>query len=88
MQTLIANNKNTYTDSDLNFCQINNDFLNFVSSFGNFGYTYTSDSIKSGYSSLNDKELTSFCMEISEKSLKDAWDNEDDERWNNFLIDK
>lgn len=34
---------------------------------------------------LDDNDLTKLCMATSEKSLSEAWDNEDDERWNAFL---
>ncbi len=34
-----------------------------------------------------DAELTRLCMGISEKSLAKDWLNEEDERWNMFLID-
>lgn len=85
MQTITVNKKNTYTGSDLNFPQASNNFLNFVFTFQNFGYTYAYDKVKTGYSSLNENELTTFCMQASEKSLKEDWDNEDDERWNSFL---
>ena len=34
---------------------------------------------------VDDKDLTKLCMTASEKSLSEAWDNEDDERWNAFL---
>lgn len=84
MQTLIVNNKNTYTGTDLNFSQRGNNFLNFAFFFHNFGYTYTNDTVKNEYSTFNENELTSFCMKVSEKSLEEGWDNEDDERWNSF----
>lgn len=34
---------------------------------------------------INDTDLTQLCMATSEKSLAEAWDNEDNERWNAFL---
>ncbi len=84
MQTLTVNNKNTYAGTDIDFNKSGNTFLNFIYFFQNFGYTYTSESIKTEYSTLSDDELTMFCMNVSEKSLKEGWENEDDERWNSF----
>jgi hypothetical protein len=36
---------------------------------------------------VDDSNLTRLCMQASEKSLSEAWDKEDDERWNAFLKD-
>lgn len=59
--------------------QINN--INFLNSF-----QYTCEH-KEEYSFVEDDDLTSMCMSISEKSLSEDWDNEDDERWQRFLKD-
>ncbi len=34
---------------------------------------------------INDINITQLCMFASKKSLADAWDNEDNERWNAFM---
>ena len=48
-------------------------------------FEYTSQTITIVTSPLTDDELTRLCMSISEKSLSESWDKEDDERWNKFL---
>lgn len=53
------------------------------------GYTSTDKPMTSDlYSDVEDENLTSFCMEVSESSLREVWDNEDDEYWASFLNKK
>lgn len=48
-------------------------------------FEYTSHPVLSSPLSISDDELTTYCMQISERSLNEDWENEDDERWNTFL---
>ncbi|HUZ61506.1 MAG TPA: hypothetical protein VMU83_22205 [Hanamia sp.] len=53
-------------------------------------YINTSDYSISKFDSneLNDDSLTIMCMFLSEKSLAEDWENEDDERWNKLLLNE
>jgi hypothetical protein len=52
----------------------------------NFNYTTNITSISSIPKALtSDEELTLMCMHVSEQSLKDGWENEDDAYWESFL---
>jgi hypothetical protein len=41
---------------------------------------------KDGKALTSDEELTLMCMHVSEQSLKDGWENEDDAYWESFLM--
>ncbi len=60
----------------------------FNSLFAMMGYTGTFETIKPiSVSSLKEDELTTFCMELSEKSLFKVWEQEEDEYWASYLND-
>lgn len=91
MPTALLNNTNAYTSTDSNVKLNDNDYyLLFTYLFSKYEYTYPSTStsltVQSKPLSPSDSELTNLCMQISEKSLSEDWENEDDERWNNFGI--
>lgn len=56
------------SDSSINFKDVN--------------FEYTNNTFPINY--LEDIFLTKISMHLSEKSLKEDWENEDDERWNSF----
>lgn len=85
MQTITINNKYSYAGAEIEFKKNTKNFLNFIYSFQYIGYSYTSENLKKEYTHSTDDELTVNCMNVSEKSLKEGWDKEDDERWNSFL---
>lgn len=39
------------------------------------------------FESLNEEELTKMCMQVSNMSLLEDWENEDDTHWESFLKD-
>lgn len=38
------------------------------------------------YECLKDNELTKMCMAVSERSLAEGWENEDDSHWASFEL--
>jgi hypothetical protein len=60
----------------------------FNSIFTMMSYSGTHEGIKPiNLDSLKEEELTTFCMQLSEKSLAKVWEDEDDEYWASYLKD-
>jgi hypothetical protein len=60
----------------------------FNSIFAIMGYSGTFEIVKPiSLNSLKEDELTTFCMQLSEKSLSKVWEEEDDEYWASYLKD-
>lgn len=53
-----------------------------------FFYNFDYSNQINDFGSVKEDQLTQMCMLISEESLAKDWENEDDERWNQFLINE
>ena len=90
MPTALLNKNNNYTSSDSIFIVTDEHdaYSLFTFLFHRLEYTYTSQVKPQNNQPLTDIELTKICMNISEQSLKEDWDIEDDERWNKLLTNR
>lgn len=60
--------------------------INLASLIFGRGYSFSDDTIiRNPYDEDEGEELTRLCMETSEGSLSEVWDDEDDEYWASFL---
>ena len=60
----------------------------FNSIFAMMGYSGTFETVTPiSLNSPKEDELTTFCMQLSQKSLSKVWEQEDDEYWASYLKD-
>jgi hypothetical protein len=63
-------------------------FTSYSIIFTTMSYSGTHDTVHPiSLDSLKEDELTSFCKQLSEKSLEKVWEEEDDQYWSSYLND-